>query len=59
MIEKVVYVLGAGFSRDLGLPLMSDFVVRVVNVVPGPKRTSRQRTNRPIEDRAERPDYDA
>jgi hypothetical protein len=27
-MEKVVYILGAGFSRPLGLPLMSDFLIK-------------------------------
>src|SRR4051812_9097662 len=27
-MEKVVYLLGAGFSAPLGLPLMSNFLVR-------------------------------
>lgn len=28
MPEKVVYILGAGFSAPLGLPVMSNFLVK-------------------------------
>ena len=32
-MEKVVYLLGAGFSHPLGLPIMSDFIGKANNLL--------------------------
>jgi hypothetical protein len=31
-VEKVVYLLGAGFSAPLGLPVMSNFLIKAKQV---------------------------